>query len=91
MVVCNKQQFIYINNIDSFFFVGLSPRFSIILLICSVKVSITDLHRNLPCSNPDTVRQSGNEVRLVVSNFITLIKRGSRGAARAAKSLRWSV
>ena len=28
------------------------PSFSIILPVVNVKVSITDLHRNLPCSNP---------------------------------------
>ena len=45
-----------------------------ILPIGSVKVSNTDLHRNLSCSNPDTARQSGSEVRLVVSTFISLIQ-----------------
>ena len=68
------------NNKTSFFnhttniWTRLPPSLTIILLIGSVNVLITDLHCNLPCLNPHycQARQSGSEVRLVVFTFITL-------------------
>ena len=39
--------------------IRLPPSFTIILPIGSVKVSITDLHRNLSCLNPDHCQGSG--------------------------------
>ena len=48
------------------------PSFTIILPIFSVKVSIMDLHRNSRI--PTTARQSGSEVKLIVSTFVTLKK-----------------
>ena len=50
------------------------PSFTIILPIFSVKVSIMDLHRNSRI--PTTARQSGSEVKLIVSTFVTLKKIG---------------
>ena len=50
------------------------PNFTIILPICGGKVSISsDLHHNLRVRIPTTARQSGSEIKLVVSTFITLI------------------
>ena len=48
--------------------------FENITITSCVKVTITDLHRNLPCSNPDQCQAIGSELRFVVSTFITLIQ-----------------